>query len=435
MVHTAPLRGLRYNATRVNLSEVLAPPYDVIKPQERDVMARHPYNMVRLILNPDPDPYASAAAHLKAWQEQGILAPDSEPAYYVHYQTYTHPESGQRLTRKGVLARIKAEAFSVSGVRPHEKTLVGPKADRLNLTEATACNFSPVFGLMPDTDNALLAWMEQMAGETPEWDFEFDHCQHRFWPVYDETQIARLTSLCHSRHVLIADGHHRYETAVAYAQRHAEQAESQYTLITLVPMSDPGLLVLPTHRLVTGLHADAWKPRLAALRSHFDCMPCPDFAALEKNLHHCDPQRLAFGVYSSGQCCELWIWKKGVSIAQTSGHALEDPLVEKLDLAVLHQVIFEHGLGISAEHQSQQTYLKYFKHLNEARDLADHFPEYLLFVTRAVSLQLIDSLAERGICMPQKSTYFYPKLPSGLVMHAHNLQSEASADKLRKAYR
>ena len=429
MVKISPLRGLRYNTQTVGkLSDVLAPPYDVISPEQRDQMLKKsPYNMVRLILNPDADPYASAANYLQQWIADGALKADDAASYYIHYQTYTHPVTQKSLTRKGVLVRIKSEPFSTTGVRAHEKTLAGPKADRLKLTTATQTNFSPVFGLVPDTDERLLNWMEGITRKTAAAaSFEFDGYQHELWCVSNEAEVQALTTLCEQRHVLIADGHHRYETAVAYAAEHRDSEAAQFTLMTLVPMSDPGLLVLPTHRLLQGFTQAQWQAAQQKVSGLFQRQSLSNLAELEKTLQQLPETVPAFGVLTGGQI-ELWQLRPGQSLPSVSGKDIPTAY-DVLDLSWLHQGVFEYGLGMTAEDQSGQKYLQYFKSGEKALEALGSKAEpqlKILFYTRAIPLALIDGLAAKGLVMPQKSTYFYPKLPSGLVMNAHRFQEQS----------
>src|SRR3954452_5141638 len=276
-----PFRGVRYDMTRVGaLADVIAPPYDVIDASLQDrLYDASPYNIIRLELNreeaadsPESNRYTRAARFLKDWLRSGVLREDPHPAYYVYEQTFE--VEGRTYTRKGFLARVRLEPFGQGRIFPHEQTLSGPKADRLALYTATGLNLSPVFGLYPDPEAEVLRAVEEgLKDRTPLEATDHLGVINRLWPVLDQEAHTAAQGRMASRAIFIADGHHRYETGLRYRDDRAAAGElsgpddpAHFCLMMLVVMSDPGLLILPTHRLVSGfpgLTAEALARRLA----------------------------------------------------------------------------------------------------------------------------------------------------------------------------
>ena len=268
MADLRAFRAFRYDLGRVGaLADVVAPPYDVIDPGLQDALyARSPFNVIRLILNKEgpsdtdaENRYTRAARCVLDWQQQDILKQDSARALYLYHQEFE--VEGRKYTRKGFLGRVRLEAFGEGRIYPHEETLPGPKADRLKLFQATAMNLSPVFGLYPDDDGAVQACLEETVRRAPPLEAT-DHLGviSRLWPVTDQHAVSLAVGLMGPKPVFIADGHHRYETGLRYLalQREAglvrdDEAAANFILMMLVSISDPGLIILPTHRLISGL--------------------------------------------------------------------------------------------------------------------------------------------------------------------------------------
>ncbi len=267
MPDVRPFRGIRYDITQVGaISEVVTPPYDVIEPSLQDrLYASSPYNLIRLELNrgePGDDAehnrYSRAAHFLKDWLRQGILREDAHPALYVYSQLFE--VEGRSYTRRGFLARVRLEPFGEGRIYPHERTLSGPKADRLALFNTTRFNLSPIFGLYPDPSAEVLCAVESgMRDRTPLEATDHLGVQNRLWPVFDPQAHTAVQGLMASRTIFIADGHHRYETGLKFRDDLAAAGAlnghddpANFCMMMLVGMSDPGLLILPTHRLVTG---------------------------------------------------------------------------------------------------------------------------------------------------------------------------------------
>ena len=262
-------RGLRYDLGHVgSLSDVVTPPYDVISPALQDELyKRHPANFIRLELNREEpgdgeatNKYTRAAKFLKNWRREGLMQLDPDAALYVYHQTFQH--GGREVTRRGFMSRVRLERFGEGKIYPHEETHSGPKEDRLLLTKACRANLSQIFGLYPDPDNAAQNLLEaKVSGQTPLTATDHLGVVHRMWPVSDVRTIADVAAIMDAKPLFIADGHHRYETACNYRDALAQQGPldanhpANFVLTHCVSMNDPGLLVLPTHRLFRGVKA------------------------------------------------------------------------------------------------------------------------------------------------------------------------------------
>src|SRR5256884_3437600 len=273
MAEVQPLRALHYDTSVVGpLADVVAPPYDVIDADQRaELMSRSPFNVVAGDLpQGDPDPYGSARELFDPWQLQGALVRDRGPALWVHTQEYTGPD-GRRLTRRGFFCRVRIEPYGPGRVRPHERTHPGPKEDRLRLTRATRANISPIFSLYSDPHNAAWEALSPFSEEPPWGEVsDSDGTVHRLWRVSEPGAIASVQAATNEAELLIADGHHRYETMQAYADEVGGDGEHRYILMCLVALEDPGLTVFPTHRVVRGLDPQRQEALAHALRRAFE---------------------------------------------------------------------------------------------------------------------------------------------------------------------
>src|SRR5215218_871904 len=276
MAHVEPLQALHYDpAVAGPLQDLAAPPYDVIDPEQRaDLAARAPHNVVHVDLPEDPDGgdmYAHAAALLEAWRAEGAVVQDDEPALWAIVQDYTGPD-GRTLTRNGFFARVRVEDYGPGTIRPHERTHPAPKEDRLRLTRATQANLSPIFSLYSDPElNAWRALEPATHGEPFGEVTDADGTHNRLWRIADPDAIAAVQEAIADAELLIADGHHRYETARVYADEIGGDGPHRYVLMCLVALQDEGLTVFPTHRLVDGLKGTEKPETLATtLKACFD---------------------------------------------------------------------------------------------------------------------------------------------------------------------
>jgi uncharacterized protein (DUF1015 family) len=412
MADLQPLRTLRYEPSAVgSLEEVIAPPYDVIDAELRArLAARSPYNVVEIDLPPS---YAQAAATMADWRQRGVLVREDEPAVWVLRQEYQAPD-GARRTRTGVLARLRVDEYGPGRIRPHERTHPGPKEDRLKLTRATRTNLSPIFSLFPDPDGAAGRAMEQAAATEPFASADdLDGTSNTLWRSADEDLVAELQMALADAELLIADGHHRYETARVYADEVGGEGEHRYVLMLLCSLSDPGLLVFPTHRLLTALKDDTAK-QLAireVLTRDFDIEELGDVRELEP-----PPGAVAFGYMDSFHKQPYRVTLKDQSIADRALEGMPEPY-RRLDTAVLEALVLRGALGMSEDDISHLRGLDYSKDLDDAIDAVKTGRADAGFFMRATPVEAVREVAETGESMPPKSTYFYPKVPTGLLFN------------------
>jgi uncharacterized protein (DUF1015 family) len=424
MAEIAPFAGLRYGADRApDLATVLAPPYDVISDGERRALeARSPHNVVRLELprGDDDARYVGAANILRAWMTEGILRPDREPAFYVYDQQFSW--GGRALTRRGFFAAVRLEPFERRVVLPHEKTLSGPKEDRRRLLRATRTQLSPIFGLYRDPEGAAAGVIDAVAGSAPAADAATpDGVRHRLWVVNDAQTIGRLAALLAPKQILIADGHHRYETMLGMrtelrSSLGSGPAPSDFTMMFLARAEDPGLLVLPTHRLVRGLQGFDFAELCAAAKAAFDISGGNERTAeaIEARLARDGAGgRVVFAVRVPGEGTTTWFALKPI----VDLSALGPPSLRKLDVTVLHGVILSSLLGIDAAALANQSYLTYTHDTQDAITRLAAGEAQVGFLMNPTKTEQVLAACEAGFVLPQKSTYFQPKLATGTVMY------------------
>lgn len=415
MAEVQPLRALHYDTTVVGpLPDVVAPPYDVIDASQRaELIGRSPFNVVAVDLpQGDPDPYESARELFESWQLQGALARDREPALWAHTQDYTGPD-GQTLTRRGFFCRVRIEDYGAGRIRPHERTHPGPKEDRLRLTRATRANISPIFSLYSDPRQAAWQALAPATEQAPWAEIsDADGTVHRLWRVADPDAIAAVKEATRDAELLIADGHHRYETMQAYAEEVGGEGEHRYILMCLVAMEDPGLTVFPTHRLVSGLDSARQEALATALRRDFDI----EEVAAEELAPPPGSGPLRLGYIDSHFKRPLRLTLKDQAIADAALSEHSEPY-RHLDTGVLEALVLKGALRLSDED------IAHFKGLFYARDTAEALAmvgsgEYnAAFLMRPTPVQQVRDVAAAGENMPPKSTYFFPKLLTGLLVN------------------
>jgi uncharacterized protein (DUF1015 family) len=416
MADVQPLRTLRYEPGAVGaLEDVIAPPYDVIDDALRSELAgRSPFNVVEIDLPraaDGGDPYLHAADTMQEWRQQGILIREREPALWALQQDYTAPDGTSR-RRRGFFARVRVDDYGPGRIRPHERTHPGPKEDRLRLTRATRANLSPIFSLFADRDGAAEGALERAAAGEP-FASARDHegTRNTLWRIAEPEAVAELQGALADAELLIADGHHRYETARVYAEEVGGEGEHRYVLMLLCSLSDPGLTVFPTHRLLTGLKDDRAKQE--AIRETL----LRDFEVEEEG--ELEPPRegpVAFGYMDSFHRTPYRATLKDQSIADA---ALADhpPPYRRLDTAVLEALVLRGALGMSEDDIAHLRGLDYSKDLDDARDAVESGRADAGFFLRPIPVEQVQEVAEAGESMPPKSTYFYPKIPTGLVFN------------------
>jgi len=417
MAEIQPLRTLRYEpGSVVSLEAVIAPPYDVVDDELRDrLLAQSPFNVVEIDLPRAPgggDPYQHAEEVFEAWREQGVLVREPEPALWVLEQEYTAPD-GRPSKRRGLFARVRVEEYGSGRIRPHERTHPGPKEDRLRLTRATRANLSPIFSLFPDDGDRAAAALEAATKAEP-FASAADHegTQNTLWRVGDPQAVAELQDALAGAELLIADGHHRYETARVYAEEVGGQGEHRYVLMLLCALSDPGLTVFPTHRLLTGLAGDTDSQQ--AIRQAL----ARDFDVEEIAAEELEPapggEGVQLGYMDSFHKQPYRLTLKDPAIAEAALPGMPAPYT-RLDTAVLEAIVLKGALGMTEDDISHLRGLDYSKSFEDAREAVESGRADAGFFMRATPVEQVRAVAETGESMPPKSTYFYPKIPTGLV--------------------
>lgn len=439
MVEIAPFKGALYNLEKVgDPSRVVAPPYDVISRKDQELLySKSPYNIVRLILAKEEkgkDRYTLAGETLQRWLSEGVLVRDRKPAIYPYYQAYR--VDGIEKTRKGFIALLRLEGFGSGRVFPHERTLSKPKEDRLRLMEACKANLCPVFGLYSDPKKGVEGILEDVTKESPLIDVvDKDGVRNRFWRLDDGERIERIKKILKDRFVLIADGHHRYETALTYRDmmRNRYGAVSgeepfNFVMMYLSNMDDEGLTILPTHRLLHSVPEEAKRTFLEKARKVFQIegfrfeRPTEEKAreSFYKRLEERGKEGPAFGLFIGGVDAYFVLIPRASAPIDSFMEGLPKEM-RGLDLAILHEVAIKAILGIDDKALAGQRYVEYVEDRDRAIELVEKGGYQMAFILNPPKIRDIIRVVRAGKRMPQKSTYFYPKLLSGLVIHSFDL--------------
>jgi len=433
-----PFRPWRYNPAAVRLDDVVTQPYDKISPaMQQAYYQSSPFNLVRIILGlPElfdaergESVYSRAARDFRDWREQGILIQEKTPCVYAYAQRFAQPGSGELKERHGFIALGKLQDYSEHVVFRHEQTLAKPKSDRMRLLEATRAHFGQIFMLYSDPARSVEKVLYDGNG-TPDAEVTDEYgVLHRLWRIGDAATIRLLCAAMRDKKLIIADGHHRYETALAYAKEHAGHAkkaelsvnELPYpaypeaaVMMTFINMDSEGLSILPTHRVVHGMKGFDAAGFLARAQEFFTA----------ENLKERAGGDLAGTLTDEVGTAFVLVLKSGAWLLRPKAEAVA-PMLEgmaerqkKLDLTVLHKVLLEHVLGLSVENIREQTNLHYLRDAVEAVDQVRRGDADAAFLIRPVTMEQLREVAFAGDVMPQKSTDFYPKLLSGLTIYA-----------------
>jgi uncharacterized protein (DUF1015 family) len=400
-----PVRGYRYavDATR-DVSAVVAPPYDQISDAMQDrLYAMHPHNIVRVTFPKDgADKYRGARAVLDAWVAEGVWRRDERPAIYPYHQTYG--VEGRSVTRAGFIALGEATDYARGVVLPHERTHAGPKRDRMDLLEATAADVGLLFMLVGDADGELRR-ATTPSGEPIAEAVDLRGERHRLWRIADAAAVTRVRALMAARPVIIADGHHRYETAVAYAERHRGAGDK---LMAFFALEAPGLTILPNHRLVHGVPGFDFDDLMQTAASWFDVAPLPDplTARLENR---------TIGVVSGPDAAVLRLRPDGFE--RIAWPARTSRAWRALAVSILHEGVLRPLLGITDAKLDARTHVDYTADRAEAIELARTGKYQAAFLIAPTTPEELHAVVRGGEILPQKSTHFYPKLLDGLVFH------------------
>ncbi len=429
MVRIAPFRGVFYNQKKIrDLAKVVTPPYDVISREEQERLYRKsPYNFVRLDFNQEPDPYASVAELLQSWQAEGILERDEIPAVYFAVHKFALSD-GKVKQRQGFFALTELQDFASGEIRPHERTLEAPKQDRLKLMLASHAQLSSIFALYSQPKasiNRILS--EQTEGQRPFIELKMDGDDDcRLWRITDPALIREIQREMKDQRLLIADGHHRYEASLNYRDRMRSERSwngrepFNYIMTYFANMNDENVVILPTHRLVRGYQPKPFLQLEEALQTYFYVEQYPKTAEGKswflKALKNAGKKHRVIGASFKRDPRYLILRLKNKRMMQRLAKDLSAPLRE-LELSTLHHLILEHILGLSPQQQTSGETIRYSQDeegVLQALEKEDYQAAFILNPTKSADILTV---ANGGEKMPQKSTYFYPKLISGLVIN------------------
>jgi len=414
-----PFRALRYDQSKVTLGDVVAPPYDVITPAQRDELIRQcEYCIVRLEL---PDSARTAGDLLHRWRREGILLREEQPALWWHEQTFTGPDGIDRV-RCGFLATVRLTPYDQGPVRPHEQTHTATRAERLELLRATATNLSPIFALYDDPGHTVTSALSGVDEAPPAMEAaDPDGTMHRFWPVTDADRIAAVQAAMAGREIVIADGHHRYETSLAYR---AEQREREgqpagdrpydFIMMALSNLSDPGLAIFPTHRVVVSMR-EVDRRFLGAFRVR-ELAPGTPATEVEAELAALPRDSVAFAVWRGSEQPPMIAELIDPTAAMLAMPGAPKP-VRSLDAAVLESLVLAPLLGLEPEKFRTTEGVLYTRSLDYAAALVEAGDAGSVFILRPPTVEQVQAVVAAGRVMPQKSTYFFPKLWSGFVLN------------------
>jgi uncharacterized protein (DUF1015 family) len=427
MIKILPFRAWRYRK-KIDISRVVAPPYDVIGPEElKALQNRSPQNVVWVDLPQDEkgkNRYVLAGERYSHWKKEGILQRDDQPSLYLYFQTFSL-DDGRRLTRKGFFARRRLEGFEDGGVKPHEKTFAGPKEDRFNLMQTTHANLSPIFGLYSGGKYEGEDSLDHLAQGDPtlQWKSE-DGQEHRVWKISDQNRINDFLEPIQTKHILIADGHHRYETALHYQEIHkAELGEAyggeedfNFVLMYFCRLEDPGLVVLPTHRVLAERPSvtPEMVQKLLSPYATFKEFSVKDIKLAQDYMKEEGDREHLIGWVHDTKITVLIFDQEKVLQSEELNHlhfALRD-----LDVTILHNLILEEVLGIPKGAQREYGTILYVKGLDELIQQTEAKKSYG-FMLNPTKIAQMEAVTEIGETMPQKSTFFYPKIPTGIVFN------------------
>ncbi len=441
MADIFPFRGIRYNIDKIgDLAKVATPPYDVISEEEQDMYyERHPNNVIRLdkgkpSANDDDwdNPYTRAAEYYKNWLSEGILVKDESPCFYLTSVEFSI--NGQTFTRYGLIARVRLEPFENGVILPHEETYSKIKSERLELMKACHANFSHIFSIYTDKDNIVGRLKSAIADAPPEVAFSDDAGHHhQMWRITDEKVQASVTESIKERRLFIADGHHRYETALSYRDWLAEQTPdfgpdhpANFIMMYLCSIEDPGLIILPTHRLLTDV-SDAERntfvqkaePYFTVKRFAVDKNRDDQETAWSQMLGEMksDPDKHIIGGYIKGYAEFYTFTLKPDVMKQKFEAEIPEPLRE-LDVTVLTRIVLTELLEFDHKDLDDETLISYTSSAAEAIEAVDNGDAKMAFILNPPSNEQVRQIAEAGYTMPRKTTFYYPKAVTGQVMNS-----------------
>ena len=431
MANVRPFRGLRYNLRKVPLEKVVTQPYDKISNEMRErYYSSDPHNIVRVILGKprvDDDAsnnvYTRAAATLTQWRETGVIEPMQAPAFLVYFQRFTVPGTTQQRLRKGFIGLGHLEDYANKIVYPHERTLAGPKLDRLQLLRHTRTHFEQIFMLYEDEEQRIDGLLDQASTNTPTIDVTDEYgVSHMLWTIDEPALLLDIQKTMRDQKLIIADGHHRYETALAYRDEMRASGQSQHDAVyewlpmTFFNMCSPALTVLATHRVVGNLPDFNAAVFLKRAEEYFDAEAAPaEPTAFAAALREAGKNRLTIGVATSdGRHVLLHLKRQDLSSVMPGLSERE----RALDVSVLHRLLIERCLGITEDAVKHESNITYVREFDAALNAVSEARAQVSFLLNPVWLDQMRDIVYEGNVMPQKSTDFYPKVLSGLVLYS-----------------
>ncbi|MDL1971485.1 MAG: DUF1015 domain-containing protein [Candidatus Desulfofervidaceae bacterium] len=428
MAEVKPFKGIFYNQKLVRIEDVVSPPYDVISEEEMSsLIQRSPYNVVRLILGKKENWIKTAAANFNAWLEKAILIPDSQEAIYPYYMEYT--ANGQTRVQRGLIARVRVESFDKGVILPHEKTFSKTVSERLQLLKTTQANFSQVYGLYDDKNNEIFSFLDPFVNTLPpfiEVKEETGAVIHRVWRVVDKKAIKTLQELIRDKKIIIADGHHRYRTALVYKEEMTKQfpeappdASFNYVSMYLSNLNDEQLTVLPIHRLLpaTSLPDFSLETFIKTAKQFFNIEVCEEEFVFWSRLRRVGKKEKAIGLYCQDTPQKFYVFiLKGTNWADDL-----HPALKNLDVMVLTKLILKNILGLSEAQLNQENFIKYVHNDQKAINLVREGQCKVAFLLNPTKPEQLREMVLSSHLMPRKSTYFYPKILTGLIINSLKL--------------
>ncbi len=418
MADIRPFKALRFTEKAGNIRDNVSPPYDIISEDERKkLLDSSENNVIRLELPRGDNPYVVAGETLRKWLADGILATDTEDAVYVYEEDFEC--EGKDYKIKGIICRVKLEEFSKGVVLPHEETLSKAKADRFNLMSETFCNFSQVYSMYTDEEKVIAGEIEKIVEKDPDVSFTAkDSIVQKLWIETDKERIEKIVNGFKSKQLYIADGHHRYETALNFKNKlisdgaYSEDDEAGYIMMFLADLAVPGLVILPTHRLVKDLDYFDEKKVLDSVSALFNVKKMESVDRVKEEILNGET---SFGFYTGGEGYYLLTLRDKDAVSEVVTDRSE--AYKSLDVTALHSLILEPVFGIDKENMAQQKNLTYTRSIDEAVATVRNGASQCAFILNSTKIEQLRDVALAGDKMPQKSTYFYPKLITGLVMN------------------
>ena len=425
MATIKPFCGVRYNEKKFT-RPLASPPYDIINEQQRKTLAQEEHHMINLDKpgrNDDAERYTQAARRYQKWKSERILVQDTTPSFYIYAQRFFHPEKRTLYERTGFFTLVRLEQFYENALFPHERTLAAPKVDRLNLMKATGANFSSVFGLYDDPHNKVDTIFNSVKSNDPLYTSykDYDGTEHFLWRISDKNYIETLIAILAKQNIIIADGHHRYETALHYCSTMKSQEKNpdggkpyDYVLMCLVNFNDAGLVILPTHRL---FHFDINSEDLISKLSQFFVLEPQSPEVIEQTLHEKNGTTQRLGLCLGKDKGSYLLSLKDPSVLDGVVPESSSPEWQRLEVNLLYYVILKHIIHISDS--DFETKISYSHSFNETFSAIDAGTAQCAFLLPSCSKDELEKVTAAHEVMPQKSTYFFPKIFSGFVIYDH----------------